>query len=336
MKLLIAYDGSKDAESAIDDLRSCGLPATGFAQVLSVAEVWLPPPGSLDDDHDTSKPHVAEILRECRERGEKAVAEAEILTRFGAGRVKAALPEWEVSSRASYGSPGWEIVNQAEELECDLVLVGAQGHSFLSRLTLGSISERVLSESPCSVRVGRGKIDVDAGPERIIVGFDGSRGAHAAVEAVAARHWPDGTEVLLIAASEPLVSATIGRFVTPAVKGVDNTGIVEPALIEQSAGPAKEKLHARGLSAVFRTIAGNAKQVLRDEAEKWSADCIFVGANAWGRRLERFLIGSTSAAVAARALCSVEVVRAMGAATYSSIGASDPKRYPTAVDPFKR
>jgi len=44
MKLLIAYDGSRCAEAALDDLTHAGLPVKGEAAVLSVAEVWLPPP----------------------------------------------------------------------------------------------------------------------------------------------------------------------------------------------------------------------------------------------------------------------------------------------------
>jgi hypothetical protein len=51
------------------------------------------------------------------------------------------------------------------------------------------------------------------------------------------------------------------------------------------------------------------KALLCSEAEGLMADCIFVGARGMGR-LERFLIGSVSSGVAARAHCSVEVVRA--------------------------
>ena len=51
------------------------------------------------------------------------------------------------------------------------------------------------------------------------------------------------------------------------------------------------------------------KALLCSEAEDLMADCIFVGARGMGR-LERFLIGSVSSGVAARAHCSVEVVRA--------------------------
>ena len=50
------------------------------------------------------------------------------------------------------------------------------------------------------------------------------------------------------------------------------------------------------------------KWFLVEQAERWKADCIFVGAKGHSG-LERFLLGSVSAAVATRAHCSVEVVR---------------------------
>jgi len=309
MKLLVAYDGSRDADSAIDDLRASGLPSVGEAQVVSFAEVWLPPPGSLDDKN-VEPDYVESILKDCRLKGTRAVAEAEMLANFAAGRVKAALPNWEVTSVASYGSPGWEIVSASETFGADLIIIGAQGHSLLSRLVLGSISQRVLTEAKCSVRVCRGKIDLDGGPLRVIIGFDGSRGSWAAIEAVANRNWTKGTEVLLFNVSEQIIPAEIGRFVTP----LATTVVKEPdafarGLIETSANLAVTKLEAAGLATTFRTRPGNPKQELIEEAERWNADCIFVGANAWGSRLERFLVGSTSAAVAARSHCSVEVVR---------------------------
>jgi len=49
--------------------------------------------------------------------------------------------------------------------------------------------------------------------------------------------------------------------------------------------------------------------VLVQVAEEWRADCIFVGATGLTDRFDRFLLGSTAAAVASRAHCSVEVAR---------------------------
>lgn len=45
MKVLIAYDGSESAGTAIDGLRRAGLPIEADALVVSVAEVWLPTGG---------------------------------------------------------------------------------------------------------------------------------------------------------------------------------------------------------------------------------------------------------------------------------------------------
>ena len=43
MKILIAYDGSDSADTAIDGLQRAGLPNENVAAlVVSVSEVWLP------------------------------------------------------------------------------------------------------------------------------------------------------------------------------------------------------------------------------------------------------------------------------------------------------
>ncbi|HVG32590.1 MAG TPA: hypothetical protein VM911_05900 [Pyrinomonadaceae bacterium] len=45
MKILIGYDGSEGADLVIEGLRRAGLPAQDVeALVVTVAEVWLPPP----------------------------------------------------------------------------------------------------------------------------------------------------------------------------------------------------------------------------------------------------------------------------------------------------
>ena len=45
MGILIAYEGSESADAGIDGLHRAGLPTEDVeALVVSVAEVWLPPP----------------------------------------------------------------------------------------------------------------------------------------------------------------------------------------------------------------------------------------------------------------------------------------------------
>ena len=68
------------------------------------------------------------------------------------------------------------------------------------------------------------------------------------------------------------------------------------------------RLKEAGLAAAPVLVPGDPKYALPGEASRWEADAIFLGAKGHSA-LQRFLLGSVSAAVAARALCSVEVVR---------------------------
>lgn len=305
MRVLIAYDGSHCAESALDDLVAMGLPASGEALVISVAEVWLPPPESSEHTDEFLEKLVAKHI----EKGKRLLNEAEIIAKHAAARVRTSLPGWSVTHSASYGSPGWEILKAAEAFAPDVIVVGSHGHSILGRFQLGSISQKVLAEAKSSVRIARGKVEVDPAPGRIIIGFDGSRGAHAAIDSVKEREWPVETEVRLVAATDSLVPTTIGRFIPSVANWADDESKIEHDWIERLAQEAAHSLNEKGLIANSLVFEGNPNDVLVREAENWHADCIFLGANALGGRFERFLLGSTSAAVASRASCSVEVAR---------------------------
>jgi nucleotide-binding universal stress UspA family protein len=77
---------------------------------------------------------------------------------------------------------------------------------------------------------------------------------------------------------------------------------------EEMLGSAVEKLKAAGLAATAIIKVEEPKRLLLSEAERWDADCVFVGARGLSR-LKRLLLGSVSMAVVTRAQCSVEVVR---------------------------
>ena len=54
------------------------------------------------------------------------------------------------------GRPAVEIVDVAEDLGTDLVVVGSRGLGTVKRLVLGSVSERLVSSAPCPILVARG------------------------------------------------------------------------------------------------------------------------------------------------------------------------------------
>jgi nucleotide-binding universal stress UspA family protein len=311
MKILIAYDGSDCADAALDDLQRAGLPPEAEAQIISVAEVWLPPPppSSYEIVERAKEVKVPADFKRVYAKGCAAMKEALALAEHASDRVKANFPGWKVSADASCGSPAWEVVFRADQWKPDLVVVGSHGRTALGRFVLGSVSQRVLTEARCSVRIARGRVEEQDSPVRIIVGVDGSPGSEEAVRAVAARTWPFNSEVKLIVVDDPLVPSIVGDFIPPLAETVEESNAEDRAWAEKMLAQSAAILSETELKITTEIRQGDPKKELPHAAEEWGADCIFVGSAGFSNRFERFVLGSISAAVAARAHCSVEVVR---------------------------
>ena len=311
MKVLIGYDGSGCADAALDDLTHAGFPEKGEALVISVAEVWLPPPPptayEVVEMATTAQSPLS--LERRYMAASKGVAEAHQQAMRAAARFETNFPNWHVSHEASWGSPTWELYSNAHEFNSDLVVVGSHGRSALGRFLLGSVSQWLLNEARCSVRVARGRVDEPDMPVRIVVGVDGSAGAKAALDQIIARNWPEKSEVTVVVVDQPLEATVAGQFIPVVVDSVAESNEQEHRHAVKLANAAAKRLTKNGLRARALVTAGNPKSVLVEVAEEWHADSIFVGATGMTSRLERFLLGSVAGAVAARAHCSVEVVR---------------------------
>jgi nucleotide-binding universal stress UspA family protein len=310
MKILIGYDGSNCADAALDDLKQAGLPREAEAVVLSVAEAWLPPPPpSSYDIVERSLHHTGSATNSAggdwRAQVTQAAREMALET---SKRLTQNFKALEVRAEARSGSPASEIIGKADEWLPDLIVVGSHGRSAISRFVLGSVSQRVLTEARCSVRVARGRVEEMVSPARIIIGIDGSQGAGAAVFAVAERNWPDGTEILAIAVGDPIRATSVGRLIPPVGDVVEEYNEEERAWAVGIVAACAQRLTRGGLTVKTSVKSGDPRRVLCAEAALWGADCIFLGARGLGL-LDRFLLGSVSSAVAARAHCSVEVVR---------------------------
>lgn len=311
MKLLIAYDGSECADAALDDLTHAGLPAKGEAVVMSVAEVWLPPPPpssyEIVELAATAKGPMA--LERKYMAGSHAVAQADELAAQAAARFQAKFPGWKVTHESVWGSANWELFAKSEDLKADLIAVGSHGRTALGRLFLGSISQWLLNEARCSVRVARGQLDEPDFPVRLIVGLDGSKNAKLALQQVANRNWPEKSEVRVVVVDQPLEPTVVGTFIPVIRHSVEQSNLEENRHSRKIAEDAAKLLSAKGLRAHPWILCGDPKQMLVAAAEEWRADCIFLGATGLTNRVERFFLGSVAAAVAARAHCSVEIVR---------------------------
>ena len=300
MKIQIAYDGSESADMALEDLNHAGLPSEAEVLVLSLADVFLP-----DGDDN----HIPEAVKHAREHAKQMLAEARNLSRQASERVQAMFPGWHVTHEALADSPAWALLRVADQWKPDLIVMGAQGHSvFGGRLILGSISQRVLYEARCSVRIARARRKKMNPPVRILIGVDQSPDSAAAVDAVCSRQWPNGSEVALLAVVDTVMAINSDLAEAPAMKWIEVGDERNWDQVREIFEPSAEKLRRAGLHTEVLIRRGNPADQILEEADTWGADCIFVGARGT-RGIDRLLLGSVSSAVSARANCSVEVVR---------------------------
>jgi nucleotide-binding universal stress UspA family protein len=295
--VLIGYDGSPGADAALEDLARAGLPPALEAVVLSTAETWLAP-------RRASPPGEAKPADDQRTAAARALAER------GAARLRPRFPGWQITTEAGTGSPSLALIQRAEALHADLIVVGVQSRGVLGDLVLGSVAQKVVSEARTSVRIGRAPARADR-PPRLILGLDGSSCSEAAVISVTARSWPAGTLVRLVTAT-----GAISLPPPPSHRNeptADERSRREQELVLEEAHQFQERarlaLAARGLETSSVIKEGDPKHLIVSEARSWEADCVFVGSTGLSR-FERLILGSVSAAVVPRAPCSVEVVRA--------------------------
>jgi len=307
MKILIPYDGSDWVKAAIVDLARAGLPDEVEATVLSVADVWLPPTGNGDAETRNESPAVAH----ARDKAIGLLEMARHLSEEGAALAREQFPQWSVASEAVADSPAWAVIKRTNA--ADLVVIGARGQSPLSRLLFGSVSQKVIVESECSVRIGRTSRN-ETGPVRIIVGLDGSPDSDAAISAINARMWPAGSEVRVVTSIDANISTAAAIPGGPITAWLDDSDENETSWVSRMIDEASARLGRTGINVSATQVDGDPKIALVAEADKWRADAIFVGARGHGL-MERLMLGSVSSAIAARAHCSVEIIRGRAAAS---------------------
>lgn len=145
---------------------------------------------------------------------------------------------------------------------------------------------------------------------KILLAVDGSPHGDAAVEEVARRPWPAGSEVRVVSVAEAVhVPAPVphggAELYTEDLRVAQGRarGVVDAAASRlRGEGGA-------GLNVTAAVLTGSPARAIIEEAEAWGADLIVLGSHGrgfWGR----LLLGSVSQSVAAHARCSVEIVRA--------------------------
>jgi nucleotide-binding universal stress UspA family protein len=145
---------------------------------------------------------------------------------------------------------------------------------------------------------------------RILLAVDGSQCSDAAIEEIARRPWPEGSEIKVLTAYELPLPPTPEAWAIPPNyfeeldrAASDQARSVIKRAVTQLRSTMDPKANIKGEFA-----QGSPRTVILDEAESWGADLVVVGSHGYGA-WQRFLLGSVSQSVVSHAKCSVEVVR---------------------------
>ena len=149
MKVILATDGTKQSEAAIEITKTLNLSQGDEIRVISVVDMALP---LSVDIYAGYQPSTDEIENTVKENAEKILATT-------GNKLKEIFAERNVSivTELLNGSPESRIVEKDEETHADLIIVGSHGYNRWERLLLGSVSDSVIHHAPCSVLVVRSK-----------------------------------------------------------------------------------------------------------------------------------------------------------------------------------
>lgn len=276
MKILIAYDGSKYSNMILKNMLRAGLPSEAEVLVLTVIHPDEPAQAAMN------------------EAANDAVAV-----------IRQSFPQWSVIAQTLFGLPAPEILRRAQDWRPGLIIAGTHGRSPLRRVFLGSVALALMRGSECSIRIVRSGFPDRKEPIRLVVGHDGSPQAKAVIREVARRHWPQGTQAVVVSAVD-----------------LDNLDDEEAVAESPATGPAArtrqrlqrvvkesvDELTVAGIVAHGTVVEGDPCRILFEEADRLTAETIFVGVRGLSR-LGGLLLGSVSDRVVRQAHCSVEIVR---------------------------
>ncbi len=287
MKVLVAVDSITTLDILIDEISARSWPSGTEARVLSIiddADLSLKFWG--DDGYGLSA-----LRREMHRRGEQISALAvERLRKIG-------IPSQVVIMS---GDPQFLISFAARSWPADLILIRANDRKDFRSRPLGSVAKSVIESAPCSVEVVRAgeKADGISAGFRILLATDNSAASRAASQAITEMSWPEDTEVRVVSVVNQMIYS---------IEELGVTGDASTASAHRAIGNAVRALSGAPVRISAEIVAGSAARQIIARAKHWGADLIVLGTNE-RRGLSRLLFGSTSAAVANRAHCSVRVI----------------------------
>jgi nucleotide-binding universal stress UspA family protein len=212
-----------------------------------------------------------------------------------------ALSQCEVLSIVRKGDPKTVILDLAEQMRADLIIVGSNCKSTLERLLLGSVSQSILNAAKCPVLLAKTPCSLaqDASPgfRNVLVPVDNSVYSDVAVHWLVNFHWAPET-----------------RIIVAAVVGEDTDREDVRQSLERRAWDVSRLLNTNNVTVEI--VKGEPKEAIVNLSRQHYADLILIGSHGHSG-FKQMILGSVSQAVSQAAPCAVAIIRGLAAADKS-------------------
>ncbi len=294
MKILLATDGSEYSETAAKFLSLFNFsPEDIVALFHVVAEI------PYEDEYSKQILHVIKrvspkILRCCEDA----------LTPLRARIIK----------EEGEGIPEIEIAKKADDIDADLIVMGARGIKGISSLFLGSVTRAVsaLSSRPMLVTKPNNKVTGEG--MKVLFCTDGSSSARKTANILAQLPFPEKTELTILTMAWSAFGDIPDRFALEVNEAMKDSLARIRTMEASAAAKIIDSLQVQ-LSRRFPIInaavkGGDPAQEILKHAEEMQADLIAIGSR--GLQGMKGMLGSVSRRVLGRAECSVLIGRENG------------------------
>ncbi len=307
MKIVFGVDQSKYSKSAMEFFRHFQLPKKSKAYLLHAVKLSQLTKSSSRVGSNVL-PSGLNVLRE------KAKTQAEALVaRMGKSLRGENL---DIHSVVVEGSPGEEIIKAIRTYKVDLAVIGSRGLSKLKRFFLGSVSEWVLRDAPCSVLISRPTAKHTKSDRilKIIVASDGSPDSMGGVDLLNSFHFTSATKIILLHVVKKHVYETEQILVANPAHYEEFAQMAERLLEEQGREgvgvlrKVRQRVSSSFTSVEERLAYGHEAHEILKAAKQTRADLVVVGSRGV-TGLRKFFLGSVSEKVVHHAPCSVLVAR---------------------------
>jgi nucleotide-binding universal stress UspA family protein len=293
-RILVALDLSPASLAALKSARALADERGATLAVVHVAAHYSDVQPFLPQSYGPNMTHHLELERLAREALERELTQVEGCS--------------DVERFFEIGTPYAEIVRRAEAWNADLIVVGSQGKTGVSRALLGSVAEHVVRVAHCPVLVSR----ASRGSGVVMAATDLSDPSLPAVATAAEEARRRGASLTVVHAMESSLAAYGAAAAalfgsTVSVPSADDRKQVREWLVS-ALGDAMRGFGAQGEPLV---VEGSVVASVVQAVEERRADLLVIGTH--GRTgISRLLLGSVAEKLVRLVDCSVLVARMAG------------------------